>query len=67
VKSIHGHTGGSVFTDGLDFGKFFPWTKKSSHPDALMEFIHTVGIPNTIVSNNALEETHGRSSEIMQE
>jgi hypothetical protein len=67
VKSIHGHTGGSVFTDGLGFDNFFPWTKKSSQPDALMEFIHTVGIPNTIVSDNALEVTHGRSGEIMQE
>jgi hypothetical protein len=67
VKSIHGQTGGSVLTDGLGFDKLFPWTKKSSHPDALMEFIHTVGIPNTIVSDNALEETCGRSGEIMQE
>jgi hypothetical protein len=67
VKSIHGQTGGSVFTDGLGFNKFFPWTKKSSHPDALMEFIYTVGIPNTIVSDNALGEMHGRSGEIMQE
>jgi hypothetical protein len=32
-----------------------------------MEFIHTVGIPNTIVSDSALEETRGRSGEIMQE
>jgi hypothetical protein len=67
VKSIHGHMGGSFFTDGSGFDKFFPWTKKSRHPDALMEFIHTVGIPNTIVSDNALEETHGRSGEIMKE
>jgi hypothetical protein len=67
VKSIYGHTGGSNFTDDLGFNKFFPWNKKSSNPDDLMQFIHTVGIPNTIVSNNALEETRGRSSEIMQE
>jgi hypothetical protein len=35
-------TGGSIFKDGLGFDVFFPWAKKSSHPDAVMEFTQTL-------------------------
>lgn len=67
VKSVHGHTGGSIFTNGYGYDRFYPWTRKFHHPDALMSFIHEVGLPNTLVSDGALEETQGRAGDICRE
>jgi hypothetical protein len=64
VPSVHNHTGGSVFTNGLlGYNHFYHWKRKGEHPQTLMEFIHDSGIPHTLVSDNAPEETHGTTCE----
>ena len=67
VPSIHGDTGASIFTNGKGYDVVYPWKKKSSHPDALMSFIHDVGIPQTLVSDGAPELTHGKSRDVCTE
>jgi Reverse transcriptase (RNA-dependent DNA polymerase) len=64
VPSISGYTGGSLFTDGLGYDRFYPWKKKSEHADALMQFIHDVGVPQNLISDNAKEEILGRARDI---
>ena len=67
VKSIHGEMGGSMFTNGHGFDLFYPWQRKSEHPEALMEFIHDVGVPQVMISDGAAELTEGRTKDICQE
>ena len=67
VKSLHGETGGSMFTNGHGFDLFYPWKKKSEHPDKLMQFIHDVGVPQVMISDGAPELTDGRTKEVCQE
>ena len=67
VKSLHGDTGGSMFTNGHGFDLFYPWKKKSEHPEQLMAFIHDVGVPQVMISDGAPELTDGRTKEICQE
>jgi hypothetical protein len=61
VPGIGGLKGGSVYTNGIGYDRFYPWKSKGQHPDTLMLFIHQVGVPNTIVSDNAPEEVFGRA------
>jgi hypothetical protein len=55
IPSVHNHTGGSVFTNGLGYDSFYPWKRKGEHPQAQMEFIQDSGVPHTLVSDNAPE------------
>jgi hypothetical protein len=64
IPLAHNDTGGSLFTNGLGYDRFYPWKGKGEHPQALMEFIHDSGVPQTLVSDNALEETHGATCDI---
>ena len=66
VKAIHGHKAAQVFTNGRGFDYFYPMKLKSEAPDALLSFIQNVGIPQTIVSDNAPEEVRGRWSETVR-
>ena len=61
IPSVHGYAGGSLFTNGLGYDRFYPWKRKSEHADALMQFIHDVGVPHTLISDNAKEEVQGRA------
>jgi hypothetical protein len=38
--------------------------RKGEHPQSLMEFIHDSGVPQTLVSDNAPEETHGTTRDL---
>jgi hypothetical protein len=49
VHSVRNDTGGSVFTNGLGYDRFYPWKRTGEHPQALMEFIHDNGVPHTLV------------------
>jgi ribosomal protein S25 len=66
IKDVHNHNCGSVFTNGLGYDRFYPWRSKGEHPSALKEFINDVGIPKTLISDNALEEVYGESRKICQ-
>jgi len=52
IKSIHGHKCVQVTTDG-HFTHVFSIITKSSDGDALTHFVQEVGIPDTIVVDNA--------------
>jgi hypothetical protein len=56
LPAVNGYKGGSLFTNGLGYDRFYPWQRKSEHADALMQFIHDVGVPQTLISDNAKEE-----------
>jgi hypothetical protein len=55
IPSIGGQKGRSVFTNGLGYDRFYPWKIKGEHPDLLMRFIHDVGVPHTLISDNSKE------------
>jgi hypothetical protein len=59
IPSVNGYKGGSLFTNGLGYDRFYPWQRKSKHADAIMQFIHDVGVPQTLISDNAKEEILG--------
>jgi hypothetical protein len=63
VSALQGFTGGSVYTNGLGYDRFYPWVRKAEHGDTIMSFIHDVGIPHTLISDNALEEVSSRCRE----
>jgi hypothetical protein len=48
IPSVNGFKGGSLFTNGLGYDRFYP-------------FIHNVGVPQTLISDNAKEEILGRA------
>jgi hypothetical protein len=56
IPSIGGLKGGSIFTNGLGYDLFYPWKSTGEHPNSLMRFIHDVGVPHTLISDNAKEE-----------
>ena len=59
VPSIRKCTAAQVFTNGRGYDRFYPIRSKAFAPDSLMSFIQDVGIPKTIISDNAGEEIHG--------
>ena len=58
-KSLRGAKAAQVFTNGRGFDKVYPIQSKGVAHEALCAFIHDVGIPQTIVSDNAPEATKG--------
>ena len=65
TKSIRGHLVAQVFTNGRGSDHFYPMTGKGmAGPDALMPFVREVGIPQTIVTDNAPEEIDGEFGKI---
>ena len=65
TKSIRGHLVAQVFTNGRGSDHFYPMTGKGmAGPDALMPFVREVGIPQTIVTDNAPEEIGGEFGKI---
>jgi hypothetical protein len=67
IKDVQNYSGGFVFTKGLGYDRFYPcWRSKGEHPNALKEFINDVGIPKTLISDNALDQVYGESRKICQ-
>ena len=67
VPSIHGDKGGTAFTNGFGYDRFYAWKSKSEHGNAIMSFIHDVGVPQTLVSDGAKENIEGRAKEVCRE
>jgi hypothetical protein len=63
-KNSKGFTGGSVYTNGLGYDRFNPWQSKGQHAETIMRFIHDVGVPQTLINDNAKEEVKGRAKAI---
>jgi hypothetical protein len=64
VPAIGGFKGGSLYTNGLGYDRFYPWVRKSDHADTHMLFINNVGLPQTLISDNAKEEVRGHTREM---
>ena len=64
VTALHGFTGGSIYTNGSGYDRFYPWTRKGEHPNTLTTLFNDVGIPQVLISDNAKEELQGRAREI---
>jgi len=61
TKSCRGNTCGQLF---VKFSCFYPMDSKSGAGDALNEFVHDVGIPAILITDNVEEETLARWSEV---
>ena len=64
VTALHGFTGGSIYSNGSGYDRFYPWKRKGEHPDTLVTLMNDVGIPQVLVSDNAKEELQGRARDI---
>jgi hypothetical protein len=54
-----------IFTNDTGYMRVFPMKLKSEAPNALLEFIRDVGIPNHIHSDNAKAFEHGKWKQLM--
>ncbi|MGH3053527.1 MAG: hypothetical protein ACRDL7_00940, partial [Gaiellaceae bacterium] len=63
-KSIGSNMCGQVFVNDLEFVRFIPMQSKSDAGNALSEFIQDVGIPQSLHTDNAKEETMGKWKEV---
>jgi hypothetical protein len=59
VKSLGGNQAAQVFTNGYGYDRVYPLPKKKDVANALMFMIQDSGIPQTVVTDNATEETAG--------
>ena len=56
VPGISGETGTTILTNGKEFDPVYPWTTKDEYAKSLIEFIHDIGIPKTLVTDEASEK-----------
>jgi hypothetical protein len=66
IKSIRGHTCAQVFTDGHGFIRVYPLKKKGDAHHALVQFIQDVGIPKSLLTDNATEEVRGEWGQVVR-
>ena len=64
-KSLLGHTCAQIFTDGEGFVYVHPMTTKAHAGDALNCVTRDIGIPNTLISDNAGEQD-GKDTEMQE-
>jgi hypothetical protein len=66
-KSLHGCKTGQLYINDLQFSKFYPMKNKGDVSDTLAAFIHDVGIPHIIHSDDAQELMHGKFRSLCKE
>ena len=66
-KSMMGFTCAQLFTDGRGYNKFYPMKKKSDAGHSLWSFFSEVGIPQTLVTDGAKEETQGKFKQVVDD
>jgi hypothetical protein len=66
MKSIRGYTCAQVFTDGHGFVRVYPLKKKGDAHHALVQFIQDVGIPKSLLTDNAPEEVRGEWRQVVR-
>jgi len=57
VKSVRGNTMGQIFVNDIGFTHFIPMKLKTDAGHALQEFIHDIGIPSSLHTDDAKELT----------
>jgi len=66
VRSVRGFTCAQIFTDGHGFVRVYPMKGKSEAHHALMHFIHDVGVPRDLLTDQAPEEMRGEWGQIVK-
>ena len=61
---MHGFKGGSIYTNGHGYDRFYPWKTKGEHASTVMNLINEVGIPQVLVNDGAKEEIFGDTREV---
>jgi hypothetical protein len=56
-----------ILTNDIHFMKTYPMSSKGDMSDALLSFIHHVGIPASIHSDDAKEITRGKFKQLCQD
>jgi hypothetical protein len=56
---------GQMYTNDVDFTKFYPMKLKSEAPDTLISFMQDIGIPSDLHSDDTKELTEGRMGELL--
>jgi hypothetical protein len=56
IRSVRGFSCAQIFTDGHGFVRVYPMKSKSEAHHALMRFIHYVGVPKDLLTDQAPEE-----------
>jgi len=56
---------GQMFTNDINFTKFYPMKLKSKAPNALILFMQDIGIPSDLHSDNAKELVEGHMGELL--
>ena len=59
-------TMGQMFTNDVNFSKFYPMKRKSEASDALVSFMQDIGIPCELHSDDAKELTEGKMGELLR-
>jgi hypothetical protein len=67
TRSLSGCTMGQLYTNDLDFTKFYPMKRKSEAPDTLVSFMQDIGIPTELHSDDAKELTQGKMADIARQ
>jgi hypothetical protein len=65
--TINGCKMAQIYINDLTFTKVYTMKQKSDVPDTLSSFIHEVGIPHSIHSEDAPELKHGRFKQLCKE
>jgi len=58
---------GQMYTNDVDFSKFYPMRRKGEVGDTLIAFMQDIGIPSGLHCDNTKELTQGRVAEIAKE
>jgi len=58
---------GQMYTNDVDFSKFYPMRRKGDVADTMIAFMQDIGIPSGLHSDNAKELTQGRVADIAKE
>jgi hypothetical protein len=67
TPSIHGSTMGQMYTNDMNFTKFYPMKTKAEAPNTLISFMQDIGIPSELHSDDAKELTQGQMKELARE
>ena len=67
LPTVHGERCASIFSNGKGFDAQYPLETKAMHLDVMMQFIHDISVPQTLITDNAREMLRGRSRKIANE
>jgi hypothetical protein len=67
TPSLSKYTMGQMYTNDVNFTKFYPMKKKSEAPDSLILFMQDIGIPSELHSDDAKELTQGKMGDLARQ